>query len=147
MIILLALVVVIVVSIIVAFLVTGNTAKQDYIKIGKDEVPSVKLILGEERNITGVSSSVTNGVRTKEIKYSVTEHQSEEMFRYAQALVDNYGFYSLNDSDFTGDRGYGFEFAKESSEDGYIVIVRIDYDRSGYTITLSRGVGTLTLIY
>ena len=127
----------------VIMLVTGNTASLDKIKIGKDEVPSVKFVLGEERNVSGVSTSIENGVTKKEIKYSVSENQNEEMYTYAVALTSDYGYFRLNDNDFTGTSGHNFQFAKESVEDGYLVIVRIDYDRYGYTITLSRGTGTL----
>jgi len=133
------------VAIGVALIVLGNTADQDFIKIGKDEVPSVKYILGETRTASSVKTSVGSGVTKKVIKYSVSENQKEEMLAYALGLTNDYGYFRLNDNDFTGPSGYGFQFAKESVEDGYLVIVTIDYDRYGYTITLSRGTGTLTV--
>jgi len=143
--ILLGFVAVVCVIITVALLATGNTAKQDFIKIGKDEVPSVKYILGEERKVIGVSSSVEkNGVVKKVIEYSVAKDQNSEMFQYAQALYDDYGFVNITDNDFTGSTGTDFEFAKESVEEGCLVIVRIDYDLEGYTITLVQGEGTFT---
>jgi len=129
----------------VALTVTGNIGDKDWIKIGKDEVPSVKLILGEKRAVTGVSTSVENGVTSKAITYSAAGNQSEEMQTYVHALVYDYGYYYLNEADFSDSRGTDFRFAKESVEEGYIVVVRIDYDRSGYTVTLSRGTGTLTV--
>ena len=133
------------VIIAVALLVTGNTAKQDFIKIGKDKIPSVKLILGEERKVAGVSSSVDkNGVAKKVIEYSVAKDQNSEMFKYAQALYDEYGFVNITDNDFTGPTGTDFEFAKESVEKDCVVIVRIDYDLDGYTVTLVQGEGTMT---
>jgi len=131
--------------IVVALSVTGNVGDNDWIKIGKDEVPSVKLILGEKRVVTGVSSSIENGVTKKAITYSTSGNQSEEMETYALALVYDYGYYYLNEADFSDSRGTDFRFAKKSVEEGYIVVVRIDYDRSGYTVTLSRGTGTLTV--
>jgi hypothetical protein len=60
-------------------------------------------------------------------------------------LCDDYGYYSTNDNNFTGPTGAGFEFAKVSDEEGFIVFVMIDYDSSGYTLTLTRGKGTLTI--
>ena len=145
LIIIIGLVVLVGLAVGVILMVTGNTASLDRIKIGKDEVPSVKFVLGEERSVSGVSTSIENGITKKEIKYSVSENQNEEMYTYAVALTSDYGYYRLNDNDFTGMSGYDFQFAKESVEAGYLVIVRIDYDRYGYTITLSRGTGTLNL--
>ena len=143
-IILLSFAAVVCVIIAVALLVTDNTAKQDFIKIGKDEVPSVKLILGEERKVTGVTSSTENGFAKKVIEYSVAKDQNSEMLKYAQALYDDYGFVNITDNDFTGPTGTDFEFAKESVEKGCVVIVRIDYDLNGYTVTLVQGEGTIT---
>jgi len=130
--------------VLIAFWVLRDTSDQDFYKVGKDEVPSVQYILGERRNLVHVSTSVQNGVRKRIVEYQASENQGGDMERYAQALMDDYGFYETSPHDFTGSSGRGFEFAKESVEDGFIVIVEIDYDRSGYTITILRGKGTLT---
>ena len=147
LVIILVIVAVIAAGVVTAILVTGNTSKKDFIKIGKDEVPSVKYIIGEVRNVTGVNSSIENGVSKKVITYSVLENQREEMLKYAQALYDNYHFwyYETNEDDFSGSEGIDLRLAKESVEEDFIIIVRIDYDRSGYTITLTRVRGTLTV--
>ena len=123
----------------------ANTAKLDYIKIGSDEVPTVKNILRGERSMTGISTSTSGGVVTKTLTYSVPIEQAEDMLDYANGLMNDYGYYSTTGYNFSERRGVGFEFAKESVERGYIVSVRIDYDSSGYTITISRYRGTLTV--
>lgn len=131
----------------IAVFVTGNTSKKDYIKIGEDEVPMVKLIIGAERDISGVSTSTESGITKKVIKYNVTRYQNEEMQKYAQALIDDYGYYYVyDDNDFSGPTGVDLQLVKKSVETDYILYVRIDYDMSGYTITLTRGRGTLTII-
>jgi len=124
----------------------GSTvnADADFFKIGKDEVPSVKYILGETRNIASVNSSVSGGVTEKVIVYKTESNQNNEMYEYASALTNYHGYYALNDNDFTGSNGTGFQFAAHSVENGYVVIVRIDYNTSGYTLTIKRGTGTLT---
>ena len=126
----------------------GSIAKKDFIKIGEDEIPSVKFITGEERNVTGVSTSNENGVIKKVITYSGTGRNREEMLRYAQALYDYYGFwfYETDENDFADAEGVDLKLAKASVEADFIIIVRIDYDRNGYTITLSRYRGSLTVI-
>jgi len=133
-------------AIVIGILATGNAANQDYFKIGPDRVPSVKLILGEQRDIASFNSSVSGSVRTIDIKYKVDENQNSEMFEYTQALINDYGFVNTNANNFTGPTGSEFIFATESVEEGYIVMVQVDYDTGGYTLTLTRGKGTLTLL-
>jgi len=123
--------------------VVGNTAQQDFIKIGSDEVPSVKFILGEERQVTGISSSTNPQGSEKVIKYRVAQNQKEDMMIYALTLLAEYGYTNITDYDFTGPTGTDFKFAKESVQDGYIVVVKIDYDYNGYTITLTYSKGWL----
>jgi len=123
----------------------GKTAEADYYEIGSDKVPSVKYVLGEIREVTGVSTSTRNGVTTKTIEYRVPDNQGAEMLQYAKALMDKHGFYNTTPYDFTGSTGKGFEFSRVSDTEGFIIMLEIEYDRSGYTIKLTRGEGTLTI--
>jgi len=136
---------VVVALVLIANVATGNVAGQDYFKLGPDEIPSVKLVLGEERDVTSYNSSTSGGVQTVTIVFKVAENQNYEMERYAGALMNSDGFVMITDNDFTGPTGTGFEFARRSVEEGYIVMARIDYDTSGYTLTFTRGTGTLTI--
>jgi hypothetical protein len=129
----------------VIILIIGNAANQDFIKIRGDKVPSVKYILGEKRNVISVSSSVVNGVSERVIEYSVSANQREEMITYISALNYDYGYAHIKDNDLSGPIGTDIILAKESVEDGYVVIVRIDYSLKGYTITISLEKGTLTV--
>ena len=129
---------------VVINLMAGNNDETDFFKIGKDQVPSVQYILGEKRDITSVSSSISNGVSEKVIQYKVGSDQKSDMYAYALALVSDYGYAPVNDSDFTRSTGVNCLFAAESAQKGYVVTVRIDYDLSGYTLTIRRGTGTLT---
>ena len=123
----------------------SNAADEDFFEIGNDKVPSVKYILGERRDVISVSSSVSGDTSRKIIQYSVSSNQREDMETYALALMSEHGFYNTTPYDFTGSTGRGFDFTKESRESGFIVIVTIDYDRSGYTISILRAKGTLTI--
>ena len=131
--------------VIAANAITGGQEDKDYFQIGKDQVPSVKLVLGEKRNITGYSSSASGGVQTVTVDYKVGSNQNKEMQEYAQALIVDHGYLNTTSYDFNGATGSGFQFAKESDEKGFIVIVTIDYDKNGYKLTLTRGEGTLTI--
>lgn len=127
--------------------VTGilkNTQETDFFEIGGDKIPSVKYILGEKKTVTGVSTSISNGIEEKIITYSVSENQNAEMREYALALIENYGYYHLNDNAFSGSVGRDFQFGANSAQEGYIIIIHIDYDTNGYTLTLTRGKGALT---
>ena len=137
--------VVVVVAVIAANAATGNYAEKDFFDIGGDQVPSVKLVLSEERNITGVTTSTSGGVTTMVIKYKVDENQNSEMEQYALALMNRFGFINTTPYDFGPPTGSGIQFAKQSEEEGKIVLVGIDFDNSGYTLTITRGEGTLTV--
>jgi len=140
------------IALIVIFVVLPSTmntmAGQDFYNIATNDVPSVKYILGEKRTVTGVSTSTrSDGVKEQAITYKSGkgENPQNDMVTYATALCDKYGFYAINDNDFSGVTGKGFQFAKESAMKGNLVIVQIDYDMGGYTITLLHGEGTLTI--
>ena len=136
---------VIVIAILLAGGILGNIADKDYFELGVDQVPSVKLVLGETRDISSSSSSTSNGIQTMVIKYSVETNQANEMRQYTQALVNEYGFVATTSSDFSMPTGNDMEFARESDEDGFIVMVSVEYGITGYTLTITRGKGTLTL--
>ena len=121
----------------------NNTAKADYYEIGKDQVPSVKLVLGEERKVTGISTSAkTGGVSTKEIKYQVAAEQNKDMLKYVTYLCERDSFAALTDGDFNKPEG-GIELGRNSVDDGYMVQVHIKFDTSGYTVTLLRQAGEI----
>jgi len=131
--------------VLIASLVTGNSADKDFYEIGVDKIPSVKNILGEIRDISGVSSSTSGGVTTKTYTYDVPENQNEDMQKYADALINKHDFYSTSAHDYSGSSGKGFELTRLSDEEGYIVVLTIDYDSNGYEITLVRAKGTLEI--
>ena len=137
------LVIVIVVSVLDS--VTGlmeETAVLDYYEMGNDMIPSVKLALGEQRTVVGVNTSISNNVTAKEIKYQVSgTNQNEEMYMYALYLSEN-GFYAL--TDFTPSNSSG-AMGRNSVDLGYQIVVQIECDRSGYTITIFKEPGEVTL--
>jgi hypothetical protein len=123
---------------------TLNSAKTaDYYKIVDDQVPSVKKALGEERKVTGVSSSVSGGIHTKIFDYEEASGQNSDMSEYADYLIEKDDFAFITDHDFGPAKGKEIQLAKESVDDGMIVVMQIDYDRSGYTITLMHGEGEI----
>ncbi|MCL2321174.1 MAG: zinc ribbon domain-containing protein [Oscillospiraceae bacterium] len=133
----------VIVIVIIAAFITGNVAKADFYKIGSDQIPSVKLVLGEERKVTGTSTSTSNGITTNIIEYQVPGgNQNKDMIQYFNYLMNNDGFLPLVDIDFNGPSGTG-EFGRNSIESGKAVIMQINYDLNGYTIKIDRGEGNV----
>jgi len=120
----------------------NKAAAADYYELGNDQIPSVKLALGEERKITGINSSVNNGVTMKEYTYSVPDKdQGLEMSRYLTYLRGQ-GFLLLTDADFNAPEAW-CKVGRNSVDDGYEIIVQIDYDTKGYTIIVVKEEGKI----
>ena len=140
--------VVILIVVIVIVSVSGalsKAAKADYYTIGNDQIPSVRLALGEERKVTGTSTSVSGGVTTKEIKYQVPGmDQGSDMWDYYNYLHDKDGFLALTDIFFFGETSGQGTVARNSVDGGYYIQLQIDFDRSGYTITVQKLPGEIT---
>jgi len=133
-------------GIIAAVVLLNNSGGDEFFEIGDDAVPSVMYILGEKRKISSFSKSTSRGTDKIVVVYSVDKNQGEEMEEYAQALVDDFDFISVEEYDFGGRRGSDFRFVKESDEDDeLVVLVSIDFDSKGYTLTITRGEGTINV--
>ena len=138
-------VLVLVVGITAVVLIVNGAGKMDYYKLGKDQIPSVKLALGEERKVTGTSSSTsTSGGQTKEYTYQVAgSNQNTDMVNYLTYLREKDGFLLLTAFDFNGPEGTCV-VGRNSVEAGYEIQLQIEYDRSGYTISLLKQKGGIT---
>lgn len=104
-----------------------------------DAVPSITSVVGE-REVTGVQSSVSNGVTTKEYTY-VSDTVYDDLLSYVRALMDE-GWLVTQDIDLNVVPGSG-ELAAHSSEEGQVILVGFTYDDAGYVITVTKGKGTL----
>jgi hypothetical protein len=120
------------------------SADADFIKVGSDEVPTVAYILGDKRDVVGTSRSSSGGVSETVIEYKVDSNQGSEMLKYANALIKDYGYEAVTEYNFTESTGKDFQYVIESKQNGYLVVVHIDYNTRGYTLTIVRGKGTLT---
>jgi len=120
-------------------------------EMGKDSITSIKGVIGEmgARKVTGVSTATNNGVQTKEYTYTTDPadetQAANDIAAYWNYIHANDGFLSLVDFDslpYAGD--VELRFAKNSVDEGKIIIMDIEYNTKGYTITLTKGEGTLT---
>ena len=141
-----ALVVIGVVVVLIIALGGNKYESEEYFEVGGDKIPSVMNVLGEKRKISEVTISSSKSADKMVIEYSVSENQGDEMEEYAGALVDDFDFIALDEYDFGGKRGSDFQFVKVSDkDDDHIVIVTIDFNNSGYTLTIERREGELNI--
>ena len=125
--------------------ILSNAAALDYYEIGDDSVPTIKRALGEERTVTGVSGSTkSGGIKTKEYTYAGFDDIRGDLSAYADYLRQNDDFIFTTDADFSKTTGADIQLARNSVTDGFAVIVQLDYDTSGYKVTLMWGEGKVT---
>ena len=139
-------VIVIGVGIAVAVIALNGAGNTDYFKFGNDKIPSVKLALGEERKLTSASTSAAlGGGQAKVFVYQVSgRRQNDDMFNYITYLREKDGFLVLTSFDFNGPEGACI-VGRNSIDDGYMIQLQVEYDRSGYTITITKQKGEITL--
>jgi len=122
----------------------SNATKADYYTLGADQIPSVKLALGQTRKVVSTSTSISGGVTTKVIKYQVSgTSQNKDMSTYMVYLHDKDGFYTLTDIDFSPASATG-GLGRNSKDSGQELLLQIEYDTSGYTITIVKEKGKIT---
>jgi len=126
--------------VVLASALTGRAAKKDYYELGRDRVPSVKLVLGETRKITSTSASTSNGIVTQVYQYKVASAQAEEMNAYALHLLNEDDFYLLEDENPDAFATLG----RNSADEGLCLIVEILCDTAGYTVIVVKEPGQIT---
>lgn len=126
----------------IAFFAVGNSANADEYKLGDDTVKSIKAVV-EKRKVVSVSTATSNGVKTKKVEYKSNTVQ-EDLTKYVQYLRDEAGYVLTKDVDLS-QKSASIELGKKSVDSGKILIMTIDYNPFGYTITLQKGEGTLTM--
>ena len=116
--------------------------------LGNDSIKSMVGALGEDRKMNSISTATKNDVQTNIYGYLTdpddNTQAANDVAAYFQYLLDNEGFLSLKAFDglpYAG--GVEMQFAKKSVDEGKIIILDIDYNEKGYTLTFTKGVGTL----
>lgn len=125
----------------VSTVMLGKTANAEEYTLGSDVIKSVKAVV-DKRQVTSVSTGIKDGVQTKTVHYQSDSVQSD-LVTYVQYLRGEAGFELIKDMDLTQTPST-VQMGKESEDPGEILILTIDYDSFGYTITIQKGKGTLT---
>ena len=129
-------------AMVIAFMTINNIANSNEIELGSDTINTVKVVVGE-RKVTGASTQVSNGVTTKTIKYN-SDTVQEDLITYVQYLRNEAGFQLTKDMNLAIVPSM-VELAKTSQDSGQIIMLKIEYNDSEYTITVQKGKGTLNL--
>ena len=122
--------------------ILNKAAESDYYTMGSDQIPSIKQIVGK-RSINSTETSTSNGVTTMKFVYNDNQSPQQDLIDYTVYLRESEGFtvtvsYDLN-------KAFGSaQLAKESLDEGKIIIMDIEYDSAGYTLVLTKCAGTLT---
>jgi len=140
---------VVVVGLVIALILVAaggilkSTANAGSYQLGNDSIPSVKTVVGL-RSVSGTSTSTsTGGVTTKVISYNDTQSIQQDLADYAAYLQNSEGFIVTGAYDFNVASGTA-QLAKLSVDSGQIIILDITYDQTGFTLTFTKGAGTLT---
>ena len=120
----------------------GRATKADYLEFDGDRVASVKLALGEKREIVGINTSadILSSMfgTTKTWVYQVPgTQQNRDMSAYYDYLCDKDGFSLAETANFDDPSGEAF-LERNSVDSGYQLILTLKYDESGYAITIRK---------
>lgn len=137
-------VIIAVIGITVAYFAVNKIKNADEYNVSGDVIPSIKSVLGEVRNLSSVSTSIENGITKKEYKYTDVENVNTDIYKYIIYLMDNKGYINTTDYDLSKATGT-LQLGATSVDEGQLVLIDIDYSLKTYTITITKGEGTLTI--
>jgi len=127
----------------------GMSATAEYYILGNDRIPSVMKAVGLRNVVKSDTKIVDDDVTIMLVVYWTDPNDmtqaANDMAKYFQYLLANDDFLSLKAFDgLPYDGGVEMKFAKNSVDDGKIIILNIDYSTTGYSLEFTKGKGTLT---
>ncbi|MCL1913537.1 MAG: hypothetical protein FWG10_06625 [Eubacteriaceae bacterium] len=118
-----------------------NTANADFYKLGKDRIPSIKLVCGE-RESGKIEKSASGGITTITIEHT-SGNPVDDLLKYTNRLTSIEDFVFTTEFNPTASQG-SIQLATDSVDNGKIILIDFDYGDTGYTITIRKGKGTLS---
>ena len=131
----------IVLIVVIASSALGGQADADSYKLGNDEISSVKAIVGRREISSYETKTYTGGVTVKTITYKDVEDVQQDLMEYITHLRFNEGFsvtvaYDLSLS------SDSFQLAKPSVDGGMVILLDVEYSKTGFTLVFTKGEGT-----
>ena len=111
--------------------------------MGDDTISSIKSVV-EKRKVTSVYTGIKNGITTKTVEYK-SDSVQDDLIKYVEYLRTDAGFSLIKEMDLSVVPST-VQLAKESVDEGQVIIIIIDYTLNGYTIKLTKGERTLTTL-
>ncbi|MCL1951190.1 MAG: zinc ribbon domain-containing protein [Oscillospiraceae bacterium] len=121
---------------------TSFSADDDYYIFGNDKMPSVKNVLGYRR-VPSSARFTMSGTITLQAEYK-SDTPNQDAYDYLVYLKENDGFYSLASVSFADPSGRA-EFGRNSVDSGYMIVLTLDFDPTGYKLEVKYSVGEITL--
>ena len=127
---------------------TKDTKDTEYYTLGNDKITSMTKLVGQ-RKVVKTDSGTKGDIMGLVIEYSTDPNDhtqaANDVAKYFQYLLANEEFVSLKA--FSGmpyEGGIEMSFAKNSVDNGKIIILDIQYNSKGYTLEFRKGAGSLT---
>ncbi|MCL2300277.1 MAG: zinc-ribbon domain-containing protein [Firmicutes bacterium] len=121
---------------------TAFSADDDYYLFGGDRVPSVKNILGY-RSVPSSGRFTMSGATILQVEYK-SDTPNQDAYEYLMHLNENEGFVSLASVDFAEPSGQA-KFGRNSVDSGYMIVLTLDFDQTGYKLEAKYLEGEVTL--
>ncbi len=121
----------------------SNLSDVEEYTLGDDTISSIKSVV-EKRKVTSVYTGIKNGITTKTVEYK-SDSVQDDLIKYVEYLRTDAGFSLIKEMDLSVVPST-VQLAKESVDEGQVIIIIIDYTLNGYTIKLNKGEGTLTTL-
>lgn len=112
-----------------------------YYMLGKDTIPSIYKVNGK-RNLYYYRSYTKNGNEIKVFKYKNVDDVKSDLTNYINELRDKYNYSYTSDVDLY-DLDRTAELSANSVDMNKIIIININYNDSGYTIKITKGLGNI----
>ena len=121
----------------------SNLSDVEEYTLGDDTISSIKSVV-EKRKVTSVYTGIKNGITTKTVEYK-SDSVQDDLIKYVEYLRTDAGFSLIKEMDLSVVPST-VQLAKESVDEGQVIIIIIDYTLNGYTIKLTKGERTLTTL-
>lgn len=121
----------------VIFSAVNKKMNSDYYTFGNDSIPSVKYVLGK-RKMSSFSTNISSGVTTKTFHY-ISDTSPDDAARYTKYLVESADFHRFEDNQ----NDYPVYYAKESVDEGKLIVVYVNYTNLEYKIIVQKGKGSM----
>lgn len=126
----------------VLLLVGCVSNKDEIIKVGDNEVPSLYSVVGE-REITGSEKNVKTELKMVELTYKSGVVSQDDLVAYTEHLIDN-GWLLTKEIE-ESQEGYIWQLGKESKKEGNIILIDVFWPELGSAkIVYREGKGNIT---